>query len=55
MEASSKVVSFLFVPILSSQSSCALSLDHAVGVHWKWCLRRVKSPVEAVVAVLREC
>lgn len=39
MEASSKVVSFLFISVLSSQSSCALSLDHAVGMHWKCCLQ----------------
>lgn len=32
MEASSEVVSFLFVSILSGQSSCALSLDHTVGI-----------------------
>lgn len=40
MEASSKIVSFLFASILSGQSSCALSLDHAVGMHWKCCSRR---------------
>lgn len=56
MEASSKVVSFLFISILSGQSSCALfsrpRSRYALEVVFA---ASVKSLVEAVVAVLRDC